>query len=156
MFTLLTQPSCVRFSALPKIFDVAEIYRLLRESGQCKKSLVVDRTHLVLVSGKLVQQKKRVQLKLLKHLVQKSFFTKYNSQLFNLSSCSTSSPSRTTTTTWSSWRRTTTSARPSEFKINRLFSHTTGSTPTKSLNRLGNCIWYLLYLFSLGKYRLRI
>ena len=45
-----------------KIFGVAEIYRQWHclESGQCKKSLIVDRTHLVLVSGKLVLQKESV------------------------------------------------------------------------------------------------
>ena len=60
----LTQQPRVRFSAFPKIyFLIAEIYpcRWLEESGQ--RLLNVDRTHLVLASGKLLLQKKRVHQK---------------------------------------------------------------------------------------------
>ena len=55
---LLTQQLRVQSSAFPKIhFGIAEIYqwRWLEESGQLLES--VDRTHLVLASGKLVPQK---------------------------------------------------------------------------------------------------
>ena len=54
---LLTQWLRVRFLAFLKFFYVAEIIdsALLRE--WTVQSLIADRTHLVLVSGKLVQQK---------------------------------------------------------------------------------------------------
>ena len=57
-FLLLTQWPWIRYSAFTKIyFDVAEVYRWLwlEESGQRLEN--VDQTHLVLASGKLVQQK---------------------------------------------------------------------------------------------------
>ena len=57
-FLLLTQQPQVRFPALPKIYiNVAVTYqqRWLEENGQRLEN--VDRTHLVLASGKLVLQK---------------------------------------------------------------------------------------------------
>ena len=56
---LLTQWTWIRYSAFTKIyFDVAAIYRWrwLKESDQRLEN--VDKTHLVLASGKLVQPKK--------------------------------------------------------------------------------------------------
>ena len=56
---LASGPSCPRFVS-QKIFQTKKLLRLLRvkESGQWLKN--VDRTHLVLASGKLVLQKERV------------------------------------------------------------------------------------------------
>ena len=56
---ILSQRPRVRFLAFPKIdFDVAEIYqwRWLEESGQRPEN--VDRTHLVLGSGKAISTTK--------------------------------------------------------------------------------------------------
>ena len=55
-FGLPAQPSGLRFSVLPNLFklNVAEIYqqRHILERVDSEKSLIVDRTRLVLVSGK--------------------------------------------------------------------------------------------------------
>ena len=58
-FLLLTQQPRVRFSAFLNFFDVPEIYRRhwLEKSGQRLEN--VDRTHLVLASGKPVLQETR-------------------------------------------------------------------------------------------------
>ena len=58
-FLLLTQKPQVRFSAFPKLYlDIADIYRRrwFEKSGQSLEN--VDRTPLVLASGKLVLQKR--------------------------------------------------------------------------------------------------
>ena len=57
---LPTQPSWVRFSAFPiKKIDVNEIYQQQHylQRVDSAKILIVDQTHPVLVSGKLVLQK---------------------------------------------------------------------------------------------------
>ena len=68
-FVLLTQPAQVGFLAFPRFFQrnsnflfsqrFIDSSALLSVCGQCMKScLIVDGTHLVLASGKLVLQKR--------------------------------------------------------------------------------------------------
>ena len=65
-FALFTQLARIRFTVFPSCFRIriSRCHRDLSTSvhclvwGQCMKCLIVDRTHLVLASGKLVLQKK--------------------------------------------------------------------------------------------------
>ena len=72
---LLAQRPRDRFAAFPKKFNVAEIHGQSTPKGVgSAKSLIVDRTHLVLVSDKLVLQKNLRRPECYTTLIQSIFF----------------------------------------------------------------------------------